>query len=76
PYTALLWLEFQASLVGQKILDEYWPFGASVLSPDSVQAKEVGGKKLFLIDWNHYTKLDGYVTKVVEAYGFPKGETK
>jgi ABC-type Fe3+ transport system substrate-binding protein len=76
PYAALLWLEFQASGEGQKILDKDWPFGASVLSPDSVQAKEVLQKPLYLIDWNHYTKLDNYVAKVVEAYGFPKVERK
>jgi iron(III) transport system substrate-binding protein len=76
PYAALLWLEFQASPEGQKLLDEHWPFGASVLLPDSVQAQETKGKKLPLIDWNHYTKLDEYTSKVAEAYGFPKAEGK
>jgi hypothetical protein len=76
PYAALLWLEFQASGEGQKILDKDWPFGASVLSPDSIQAKEVSQKPVYLIDWSHYTKLDNYVAKVIEAYGFPKVERK
>ena len=76
PYAALLWLEFQASPEGQKLLDEHWPFGASVLLPDSVQAQETKGKKLSLIDWNHYTKFDEYTSKVAEAYGFPKAEGK
>ncbi|HWP57886.1 MAG TPA: ABC transporter substrate-binding protein [Candidatus Acidoferrales bacterium] len=76
PYAALLWLEFQASPEGQKLLDEHWPFGGSVLLPDSVQAQETKGKKVFLIDWNHYTKLDEYTAKVAEAYGFPRAEVK
>jgi ABC-type Fe3+ transport system substrate-binding protein len=46
PYAALLWLEFQASPEGQKLLDEHWPYGASVLLPDSVQAQETKGKTL------------------------------
>ena len=74
PYAALLWLEFQADPDGQKLLDEHWPFGASVLLPDSVQAQETKGKTLSLVDWNHYTKLDEYTSKIVGAYGFPKAE--
>jgi ABC-type Fe3+ transport system substrate-binding protein len=76
PYAALLWLEFQASPEGQKLLDEHWPFGASVLLPDSIQARETKGQKVSLIDWNHYTKLDEYTSKIVEAYGFPKAEKR
>ena len=45
PYAALLWLEFQASPEGQKLLDEHWPYGASVLLPNSVPA-QVMGKQL------------------------------
>ena len=74
PNAALLWLEFQASPEGQMLLDEHWPFGASVLLPDSIQAQETKGKTLSLVDWNHYTKLDDYTSKVAGAYGFPKAE--
>ena len=74
PYAALLWLEFQASPEGQKLLYEHWPYGASVLLPDSVQAQESKGKTLSLIDWNHYTKIDEYTSKIAGAYGFPKAE--
>jgi hypothetical protein len=45
-----------------------------VLLPDSVQAQETKGKKLSLADWNHYTKLDEYTSKITAAYGFPKAE--
>jgi ABC-type Fe3+ transport system substrate-binding protein len=74
PYAALLWLEFQADPEGQKLLDEHWPFGASVLLPDSVQARETKGKTVSLADWSHYTKLDEYTSKIAAAYGFPKAE--
>jgi iron(III) transport system substrate-binding protein len=76
PYAALLWLEFQASPEGQKIMDDHWPVGASVFAPGSAQEQVTSGKKLSIIDWNHYTKLDDYLQKIVEAIGFPKASVK
>jgi iron(III) transport system substrate-binding protein len=76
PYAGLLWLEFQASRDGQKIMDDHWPAGASLFAPGSIQEGVTRGKKLSLIDWNHYTKLDEYVEKMVEAMGFPKATVK
>jgi len=52
PYAALLWLEFHASAEGQKVLEDYGPFQASVFTPDSVTEKETRGKKLSEVDWN------------------------
>jgi len=74
PYAALLWLEFMSSPEGQKILDDQWPLGASFLSPGSAQAQLTKGKKLSVVDWNHITKLDDYLGKVVEVFGFPKAK--
>jgi iron(III) transport system substrate-binding protein len=76
PYAGLLWLEFQASPEGQKILDDHWPVGASVFAPGSAQEAVTRGKKLSIIDWNHYTKLDDYLQKIVEAMGFPTASVK
>ncbi len=75
PYAGLLWLEFQASPEGQKILDEYGPVQASVFTPGSAMEKETRGKKLSGVDWNHLTRMEEYQAKISEAYGFPK-ETK
>ena len=74
PYTGLLWLEFMASPEGQQIMDKEWPIGASVFSPGSEQEKLTKGKKLSVIDWNHYGKLDDYLKRMVEAMGFPKAK--
>jgi iron(III) transport system substrate-binding protein len=76
PYAGLLWIEFQASPEGQKIMDEQWPYGASLFAPGSVQDDVTRGKKLSIIDWNHYTKLDDYLSKVIEAMGFPTASVK
>jgi ABC-type Fe3+ transport system substrate-binding protein len=76
PYAGLLWLEFQASAEGQKIMDEHWPYGASLFVPGSAQEDITRGKKLSIIDWNHYTKLDDYLNKAVEAMGFPAATVK
>ena len=74
PYAGLLWLEFLGSSEGQKIIDEHWPLGASVLSPGSAQEKLARGKQISLVDWNHMSKVDDYVNKIVEAMGFPKAK--
>ena len=74
PHAALLWIEFLASAEGQKILDEVEPYGASVYGPGSIQGQEIKGKKISLVDWDHYTKLGDYQNKVVAAYGFPKAD--
>jgi hypothetical protein len=57
-------------------MDDHWPVGASVFAPGSAQEQVTSGKKLSIIDWNHYTKLDDYLQKIVEAIGFPKASVK
>ena len=74
PYAGLLWLEFLCSPEGQKIIDQYEPYGASVLTPGSVQEKAARGLKLSIIDWDHVTKIEEYQKKIVEAYGFPRAQ--
>lgn len=74
PYAALLWLEFIASPEGQKILDENGPYEGSVFVRGTVQEQAVRGKKLSLIDWSYYNKIEEYEKKIVEAYGFPRAE--
>lgn len=74
PYAALLWLEFQGSAEGQKILDDYGPFSASVYTPGSAMEKETRGKKLSGVDWYHLPKMEQYEAKIVEAYGFPRAK--
>jgi len=72
PYAALLWLEFLVSAKGQKLADELEPYGASLFIAGSAQESVTRGKKLSLVDWEHFAKMPDYQTKVVEAYGFPK----
>jgi len=74
PYAGLLWLEFQASPEGQKIIDQHWPLGGSILLPGSAQSELTRGKKLSLADWNHMQKIDDYLKQIVEALGFPKAK--
>ncbi|HWP57956.1 MAG TPA: extracellular solute-binding protein [Candidatus Acidoferrales bacterium] len=72
PHAALLWLEFVVSPEGQALLDKHEPYGASLLTPGSVQEKLTKGLKLSILDWDHYTKMGDYEKKIVEAYGFPR----
>jgi ABC-type Fe3+ transport system substrate-binding protein len=74
-YASLLYLEFAASPEGQKIIDQYWPLAASAFAPGSHQEEILKGKAVSVVDATHYDKLDDYMNKVVQAFGFPK-ETK
>ena len=74
PYAALLWLEFLASAEGQKLLDEAGPYEGSVFVRGTVQEAAARGKRKSVIDWNHYTRVQEYEGKIVQAYGFPKAE--
>jgi spermidine/putrescine-binding protein len=76
PYAGLLWLEFLGSPKGQKIADDHEPFGASVFISGFAQEQATRGKKLSVVDWNHFSKMPDYQSKVVEAYGFPKADRK
>jgi ABC-type Fe3+ transport system substrate-binding protein len=76
PNAALLWLEFLGSAKGQKIAEEMEPFAASIFSQGFVQEQVTRGKKLSIVDWNHFAKMPEYQQKVVEAYGFPKADRK
>ncbi|MGH7847010.1 MAG: ABC transporter substrate-binding protein [Candidatus Binatia bacterium] len=72
PYAALLWLEFEAGPEAQKLADRYEPFGASIFAPGSALEELTQGKKLSVVDWNHFHRMKEYQEKIVEAYGFPK----
>jgi spermidine/putrescine-binding protein len=74
PYAALLWLDFLVSPEAQKIIDENEPYGASVFTAGSAQEKVTRGKRLSVVNWDHFPKMPEYQAKVVEAYGFPKAE--
>ena len=74
PYAGLLLLEFVASPEGQKILDDHGPYEGSLFVRGTVQEQAVRGKKLSLVDWNHYTNTQEYLKKIVEAYGFPRAK--
>jgi ABC-type Fe3+ transport system substrate-binding protein len=76
PYAGLLWLEFLCSAAAQAIIDQYEPYGASLLIPGTVQEKLARGLKLSVIDWEHVTKLEDYQKKITEAYGFPRADAK
>jgi iron(III) transport system substrate-binding protein len=74
PYAALLMLEFVASPEGQKALDGRGQYEGSLFVRGTVQEQAIRGKKLSLVDWNHYTKTQEHLKKIVEAYGFPRAD--
>jgi len=75
PHAALLWLEFQASPAGQKIIDKYEPLKSSIYAAGSELEKITRGKKLLVGDWSVYEDIDRWIEMTVEAFGFPKPES-
>jgi ABC-type Fe3+ transport system substrate-binding protein len=72
PYAALLWLEFVSGPDAQKLIEA--GYKGSVFSPGTTAFQVARAKKVSLVDWRHYTKMQEYLRLVVEAYGFPKAE--
>jgi iron(III) transport system substrate-binding protein len=75
PHAALLWLEFQASAEGQKILDDT-DMAATIYTPGSTIEKLTRNRKVSLLTWEHYPKMGKYEEEIVKAYGFPRAEAK
>lgn len=76
PYAALLWLEFQASPGGQRIIDEHEPLNSSIYAPGSEIERATSGKKVSINSWDTYNLTSRRMGKIVEAFGFPKVEER
>jgi ABC-type Fe3+ transport system substrate-binding protein len=76
PHAALLWLEWMASDEAQKLADEHEPSSSSLHVRGGVVEQELRGKKLSVVNWEDHQYMEQWQAKIVEAYGFPKAETK
>ncbi|MGH7845782.1 MAG: ABC transporter substrate-binding protein [Candidatus Binatia bacterium] len=76
PNAGLLWVEFQVSPQGQRIIDDKEPLKSSIFVPGSELATVTQGKKLSLNDWGTFHKTEEYMKKAIEAFGFPQAELK
>ncbi len=74
PYAALLWLEFQAMPVGQRIIDKFEPLKSSVYGPGSELAKVTQGKKLSVDRWDTYARIPGWYEMIEKGFGLPQAE--
>ncbi len=75
PYTALLYIEHESSPEGQDIIDKQ-DFVGSIFYPGSNMAKTVQGKKLCVNGFADFHNSDKWMAMAVEAFGFPKENTK
>ena len=71
-HAALLWLEWMASPEAQKLTDEHEPFDSSVHVRGGAVQRELKGKKLSEVSWEHQQNMEQWQAKIFEAYGFPK----
>lgn len=76
PHAALLWLEFMAGAEAQKLIDQHEPLIASLYSKGSAAEQALRGKKLSVVGWEDNAKMEQWLAKLVEAYGFPKTDDK
>jgi len=73
---ALLWVEFQVSSAGQRIIDDEEPLKSSIYVPGSELAKVIQGKKLSVNNWETFHKTDDWEKKVIQMFGFPQAQIK
>jgi iron(III) transport system substrate-binding protein len=76
PHTALLWLEFMASREAQKLIDQNEPLSSSFHVQGSEVEQKLRGKKLSIVSWEENQKMEQWISKIVEAFGFPRAEAK
>jgi ABC-type Fe3+ transport system substrate-binding protein len=72
PHAALLWLEFMAGPEAQKLIDQHEPVIASLYSKGSAAEQALRGKKVSVVSWEDNPKMEQWIAKLVEAYGFPR----
>jgi hypothetical protein len=70
---ALLWFEWMASPEAQQLADEQEPMTSVYVRGGAVE-KELRGKKLSVVSWEHQQHMDEWQGKIFEAFGFPKAE--
>ena len=75
-HAALLWIEWMASPEAQKLTDEHEPFDSSVHVRGGAVQRELKGKKLSEVGWEHHQNMEQWQAKIFEAYGFPKQDQK
>ena len=73
PYAALLFLEYMASPEAQQILDEV-ELKASIYGSGGRLKRLIEGKKTAVADYAHFEKMEDYMARIVEAFGFPRAE--
>jgi hypothetical protein len=76
PYTALLWVEFQASAAAQQIIDTHEPLKSSLYVPDSEIHKLVKGKQVAVNDWHTFHNTERWMELSVKALGFPQADAR
>jgi hypothetical protein len=74
PNASLLWMEFQATPEGHKVIGNYEPFNTSIYSPESALAKVIQGKKLSMNNWNTLHNTDRFLQQVFKAFGLPRAD--
>jgi iron(III) transport system substrate-binding protein len=76
PHAALLWVEWITSPEAQKLIDEHEPLASSFYVQGSAVEQELRGKNLSVVGWEESAKMEQWIPKIVEAFGFPRAETK
>jgi ABC-type glycerol-3-phosphate transport system substrate-binding protein len=73
PHAGVLWLEWLANPETQRMMDQL-EYSSSVYVRGSLTERELRGKKLSLVDWQHYHEVDEWEKDVAKAYGFPEAD--
>jgi hypothetical protein len=74
PASALLFIEFAASVKAQEIFDREGPIKGSVFVPGSLPNKLVEGKKIAFVGWDDVDEIEPMQRRIFESWKFPVGK--
>ena len=60
----------------RSLIDQHEPLASSFYVRGSAVEQELRGKKLSVVSWEENEKMEQWIAKIVEAFGFPRAETK
>ena len=76
PHVALLWVEFQASPIAQKIIDANEPLKSSLYVPGTEINKLVKEKAVSVNDWKTFSNTERWMELTVKTFGFPQADSR
>jgi hypothetical protein len=64
------------SAEAQKLIDEHEPLSSSFYVRGSEVEQKLRGKTISVVSWEENQKMEQWISKIVEAFGFPRAQVR